>query len=79
MTKPEEPRHLARLSAYDAEGNLVVHEELPLGVAIIGVIYFGATHSGLAGAFQLSLATLAIILVAVAVLTRLLPAQGSQS
>lgn len=32
MTKSEEPRHVARLSAYDAEGNLVVHEELPLGV-----------------------------------------------
>jgi EmrB/QacA subfamily drug resistance transporter len=50
-----------------------------LGVAIIGVIYFGAAHSGLAGAFQLSLATLAVILVAVAALTRLLPAPGSKS
>jgi EmrB/QacA subfamily drug resistance transporter len=50
-----------------------------LGVAIVGVIYFGAVHSGLAGAFQLSLATLAIILVAVAALTRLLPAPGRTS
>ncbi|MFL5828828.1 MAG: MFS transporter [Solirubrobacteraceae bacterium] len=49
------------------------------GVAIIGVIYFGAVHSGLAGAFQLSLAALALILVAVAALTRLLPAPGRTS
>ncbi len=47
-----------------------------LGVAIIGVIFFGALHSGFAGAFQLSLATLAAILVAVAALTRLLPAKA---
>ena len=45
-----------------------------LGVAVVGVIYFGAAHSGLAGAFQLSLAALAAILVGVAALTRLLPA-----
>jgi EmrB/QacA subfamily drug resistance transporter len=45
-----------------------------LGVAIIGVIFFGALHSGFADAFQLSLATLAAILVSVAALTRLLPA-----
>jgi predicted MFS family arabinose efflux permease len=45
-----------------------------LGVAIVGVIYFGAAHSGLAGAFQLSLAALAAILVGVAAVTKLLPA-----
>ncbi|MDQ6605668.1 MAG: MFS transporter [Actinomycetota bacterium] len=45
-----------------------------LGVAIIGVIYFGAESGGLASAFKLSLATLAAILLAVAGLTRLLPA-----
>ncbi len=45
-----------------------------LGVAIIGVIFFGALHSGFAPAFELSLAVLAAILVAVAALTRLLPA-----
>ena len=44
-----------------------------LGVAIVGVIYFGAVHSGAAGAFQLSLVALAAILVGVAALTRLLP------
>ena len=45
-----------------------------LGVAIIGVVYFGAVSSGLATAFQLSLGTLAVILIAVSALTRLLPA-----
>ena len=50
-----------------------------LGVAVIGVIYFGALHSGLAGAFQLSLAALAAILIGVAALTRLLPAPAAAS
>jgi MFS family permease len=45
-----------------------------LGVAIIGVIFFGALHSGFAEAFQLSLAALAVILISVVALTRLLPA-----
>ncbi len=44
-----------------------------LGVAIIGVIFFGALPSGSARAFQLSLAALAVILLGVAALTRLLP------
>ena len=48
-----------------------------LGVAVIGVIFFGALHSGFAEAFQLSLAVLAAILVSVAVITRLLPATVS--
>ena len=45
-----------------------------LGVAIIGVIFFGALRSGFADAFELSLAVLAAILLSVAALTRLLPA-----
>ncbi|HEY2770971.1 MAG TPA: MFS transporter [Solirubrobacteraceae bacterium] len=44
-----------------------------IGVALIGVIFFGAVHSGFAPAFQWSLAALAAILVGVAGLTRLLP------
>jgi EmrB/QacA subfamily drug resistance transporter len=48
-----------------------------LGVAIVGVIYFGAVHSGSAGAFQLSLVALAAILVGVAAITRLLPAPAA--
>ena len=45
-----------------------------IGVAIIGVIFFGALSSGFAEAFELSLAVLAGCLVFVAALTRLLPA-----
>jgi hypothetical protein len=44
------------------------------GVAIIGVVFFGAVHDGFATAFELSLGVLAVTLVAVAALTRLLPA-----
>jgi hypothetical protein len=37
------------------------------------VIFFGAAHSGFAHAFELSLVELAVLCVAVAGLTRLLP------
>jgi EmrB/QacA subfamily drug resistance transporter len=46
-----------------------------IGVALIGVIFFGALHAGFAPAFQWSLAALAAILLSVAILTRLLPAE----
>ena len=44
-----------------------------LGVAVTGVIFFGALHSGYAPAFELALAELAVLLVLVAALARLLP------
>jgi EmrB/QacA subfamily drug resistance transporter len=44
-----------------------------LGVAVTGVIFFGAVHGGYDHALQLSLAQLAILLVAAAGLARLLP------
>ena len=44
-----------------------------LGVAITGVIFFGALHAGYAKAFELSVSQLAVLLLAVAALTRLLP------
>ncbi|MBV9684321.1 MAG: MFS transporter [Solirubrobacterales bacterium] len=44
-----------------------------LGVAVTGVIFFGALHSGYARAFELALAELAVLLVGVAALSRLLP------
>jgi EmrB/QacA subfamily drug resistance transporter len=44
-----------------------------LGVAVTGVIFFGAVSSGYQRAFELSVAQLAALFVAVAVLTRLLP------
>jgi len=45
-----------------------------LGVALTGAIFFGALHGGYADALELSLAQLAALLLLVAVLTRLLPA-----
>jgi EmrB/QacA subfamily drug resistance transporter len=44
-----------------------------LGVAITGVIFYGALSGGFAHAFTLSLAELATLLLGVAALTRLLP------
>jgi MFS family permease len=46
-----------------------------LGVAVTGVIFFGALHGGYDDALQLSLAQLALLLVAAAALARLLPRQ----
>jgi MFS family permease len=45
-----------------------------LGVAVTGVIFFGALHGGYAHAFELAVGELALLLLAVAALTRLLPA-----
>ncbi len=45
-----------------------------LGVAVIGVVFFGAVSGGMAQAFELSLGVLAATLLAVVALTRLLPA-----
>jgi EmrB/QacA subfamily drug resistance transporter len=55
------------LSTFQGVGN-------SLGVAVIGVVFFGTLHGGYAHAFEWSLATLAAILICVAGLTRLLPA-----
>ena len=46
-----------------------------LGVAVTGVIFFGALHFGYARAFELALAELGILLMLVAALTRLLPSR----
>jgi EmrB/QacA subfamily drug resistance transporter len=45
-----------------------------IGVAVTGVIFFGALHSGYAPAFELAAGELALLLVGVAALARLLPA-----
>jgi EmrB/QacA subfamily drug resistance transporter len=50
-----------------------------LGVAITGVIFFGALGGGYAHALEMSLAQLAALLVGVAALTRLLPAMRAQA
>ena len=44
-----------------------------IGVAVTGVIFFGALHSGYAPAFELAVGELAVLLIGVALLTRLLP------
>jgi EmrB/QacA subfamily drug resistance transporter len=50
-----------------------------LGVAVIGVIFYGALPHGIGHAFQLSVAVLAVALVGVAAMTRLLPAPHSSA
>ena len=45
-----------------------------IGVAVVGVLFYGAVSHGFAGAFQLSVAALAVALAGVAGLTRLIPA-----
>jgi predicted MFS family arabinose efflux permease len=44
-----------------------------LGVAVTGVVFFGALDSGFGHAFEVSLIQLAVLGAAVAALTRLLP------
>src|SRR5436190_19384847 len=48
-----------------------------LGVAVTGVIFFGALHGGYDHALRVSLAQLAVLLVAAAALARLLPRQAA--
>ncbi|HWF55350.1 MAG TPA: MFS transporter [Solirubrobacteraceae bacterium] len=60
-----------------ASGTLTTMQNVgnALGVAIIGVIYFGTVHSGFAPAFEWSVGALAVILAGVAALSRLLPSR----
>ncbi len=46
-----------------------------IGVSVIGVLFYGSVAHGFAGAFQLSVAALAVALAGVAALTRLIPAK----
>ncbi|MFZ1992575.1 MAG: MFS transporter, partial [Solirubrobacteraceae bacterium] len=45
-----------------------------IGVAVVGVLFYGALSHGFADAFQLSVIALAVALTGVAALTRLIPA-----
>ncbi len=58
-----------------ASGTLATFQNVgnAIGVAVIGVVFFGALHSGFAVALELSEATLCATLLSVAALTRLLP------
>jgi MFS family permease len=64
-----------------ASGALATMQQLgnALGVAVTGVLFFGALDGGFAHAFEISLAELAVLCVAVAALTRLLPRPGGAS
>jgi len=48
-----------------------------IGVAVTGVLFFGALDGGYAHAFELSLAQLAVLCAAVVALTRLLPRRAA--
>lgn len=60
------PRLAGMLSTMQNIGSAV-------GVAVTGVVFFAALHGGYAHALELALVQLALLLVAVAVPTRLLP------
>jgi hypothetical protein len=49
-----------------------------VGVAIVGVVFFGALNSGYAPALQAGLAVLVVALVLVAILSRALPAREAR-
>jgi EmrB/QacA subfamily drug resistance transporter len=50
-----------------------------LGVAITGVIFFGATESGIGHAFELSLIQLAIVAAGIVPMARILPVVGNKT
>ena len=50
-----------------------------LGVAVIGVVFYGALAHGIGHAFELSVGVLAVALLGVAALTRLLPAPAGDA
>lgn len=64
-----------------ASGALATMQQVgnALGVAVTGVLFFGALDGGFARAFEISLAQLAVLCVAVAALTRLLPRPAGRS
>ena len=75
---------LARIAAEHAgaaSGVLTTGQQVggALGVAVIGVVFFGAAGGGVAHAFAVSLVVLAVLTVATAALVQLLPRPGSAS
>jgi EmrB/QacA subfamily drug resistance transporter len=69
-----DPRH-----AGAASGTLSTMQQLgnSLGVAVTGLVFFGELQAGYATAFELSVAQLGGLLIAVAALTRLIPRRSS--
>ena len=68
---------IAPAEAGAASGTLSTMQNVgnAIGVAVIGVVYFGSVGSGIPAAFELSLGVLCAALVTVALLTRFLPRQ----
>jgi EmrB/QacA subfamily drug resistance transporter len=68
--------HMSPVRAGAVSGLLSTMQQLgnALGVAVTGVLFFGAVANGYALAFEISVAQLGVLLVVVAWLTRLLPA-----
>jgi EmrB/QacA subfamily drug resistance transporter len=64
-----------------ASGALATMQQVgnAVGVAVTGVVFFGALDGGFAHAFEVSLVQLTVLCVAVAVLTRLLPRPAAAS
>src|SRR4029079_13920010 len=73
-TQPVVPRGIAPARAGAASGMLSTTQQVgfALGVAITGVIYFGAADQGIAHAFQVRLWQIAALAVEIVALTRLL-------
>jgi EmrB/QacA subfamily drug resistance transporter len=69
--------HVDPLRAGALAGTLSTMQQVgnSVGVAVTGVVFFGAVHVSYSWAFRLSLAELAGLLLAVAALSRLLPAK----
>lgn len=65
------PEHAGAISGVLATAQNVGNA---IGVAVIGALFFSAAGHSISGAFELSVGVLAGILLAVAAITRLLPA-----
>jgi MFS family permease len=68
-------KHVDPARAGSASGAMSTTQQVgySLGVAITGIVYFGASDQGIAHAFQLSLLQLAAVAAGIAVVSRLLP------
>jgi EmrB/QacA subfamily drug resistance transporter len=70
--------NVAAARAGSASGALSTTQQIgfALGVAVTGVIYFGAADDGVGHAFELSLIQLAVVAAGIVVASRLLPARN---
>jgi EmrB/QacA subfamily drug resistance transporter len=73
--------NVAAERAGGASGALSTTQQIgfALGVAVTGVIYFGAANDGIGHAFELSLIQLAVVAAGIVVASRLLPARPARA